>query len=138
MQKVKAVWSFIEEQWARAQRRFAETDYRGCIDLLYDIAGNVANLYLLLEKGSASADKGRLLNILSLMWRAGILSEDFGALLRARWPLRNIAKYGYFASPRLEIKEITIAEADVRELLTAVKRLLAQFRRWAGERLETD
>jgi hypothetical protein len=138
MKKTDKIWAFITEQFERCRKRHEEKDYRECIDLVFDVAGNMANLYLLMEKSPISTDKGRLLNTLSLMHKTGIFSADYGKTLREKWQLRNIAKYGFFASAKADIKEITIPEEEVKSLFSLAKRMMAEFKEFAGGRNEQD
>lgn len=128
--KKDEIWKFIIAQMTDAEKNLKNQEYRDCIDNLYDVAGNIANLYLLIERGQISSDKGRLLNVLSLMFQEKILTEDFGKILRENWQLRNIAKYGYFASARLEIEDITISEERVENLFSLVKKMFLEFEKY--------
>ena len=104
--------------------------YKDAIDLIYDIAGNISNLYKFIEEGNITTDKGRILNNLSLMYVRGIFTEDFGLILRDKWQLRNIAKYGYFASPKIDIESVEIPETEIQNLFSLVKKMLSQFEKY--------
>lgn len=126
----KNVWKFIEEQYERCKGRMDTGSYKDAIDLIYDIAGNISNLYLYLEEGRMSTDKGRILNNLSAMFRNGVFRQDYGLILREKWNLRNIAKYGFFASKRIEIKSIEIPEAEISGLFRVLENMFSEFRNY--------
>ncbi|MFH0837572.1 MAG: hypothetical protein V1870_05560 [Candidatus Aenigmatarchaeota archaeon] len=119
--KIKEMWKFIENQFIACQRRMHEKSYREAVDLIYDIAGNISNLYWLIEYGQISTDKGKVLNNISSLFKDSKLSKDYSVELKENWELRNIAKYGYFASSKTVINSIEIPESTTQELFTLIK-----------------
>ena len=127
---IQRSWAFIEDQYKRCSQRMASKSYQDAVDLIYDIAGNISNLYKFIEEGNITTDKGKILNNLSMMYRNGVFSEDFGLVLRENWDLRNIAKYGYFASQKIGIESVEIPESDIRKLFSLLENLVSQFKKY--------
>ena len=131
---IKKAWLFILEQYERCRQRMSNKDYKDAIDLIYDIAGNVSNLHRFIEEGNITTDKGKVLNHLSLMHTKKIFGEDFGLILREKWNLRNIAKYGYFASQKIDIEVVEIPEAEIRDLFVLIEKVIAEFKKYLGDK----
>ncbi len=131
---IKAAWEFIQDQYERCRQRMEGKGYKDAIDLIYDIAGNVSNLYKFIEEGNITTDKGKVLNNLSLMYAKGVFSEDFGLVLRGKWELRNIAKYGYFASQRIDIQSVEIPEKEIEGLFSVLQKLFSEFKKYLDNR----
>ncbi len=127
MEKQK-IWEFIESQINRCGEYHKKLDYRAAIDIAYDIAGNIANLYLYLERSYFSTDKGKVLNTLSEMHKLGIFSQDYGKILQDKWKFRNLAKYGFFSSSGIE--EIEINKKDVEDILNSVFQIFSEFTKY--------
>ena len=127
---IKKAWEFILDQHERCKQRMVNKSYRDAVDLIYDIAGNISNLYKFIEEGNITTDKGKVLNNLSLMYTKGIFKEDLGRVLRDKWQLRNIAKYGYFASPKIDIESVEIPETEIQNLFSLVEKMLSQFEKY--------
>lgn len=126
--ETKKAWDFILDQYSRCKQRMHTKGYKDAIDLIYDIAGNISNLHKFIEEGNITTDKGKILNNLSAMHAKGVFSEDFGLILREKWNLRNIAKYGYFASQKIDIESIEIPEKEIENLFSLVEKLVSEFR----------
>ncbi len=123
-------WEFILDQYRRCKERMLGRDHKDAIDLIYDIAGNISNLYKFMEDGNITTDKGKVLNNLSLMYAKGIFKEDFGRVLRDKWQLRNIAKYGYFASPKIDIEIVEIPEKEIETLFSLTEKIISDFKKY--------
>lgn len=125
MEKTEKAWVFIEDQYKRCEENLQRGDYKTVIDLVYDIIGNISNLYLFLEKNCFSTNKGKLLNTLQEMYKIGVFSEDYGRFFKEKWKLRNLAKYGFFSAEGIE--EIKIEKSEVAELFNRMKKLFFEF-----------
>ena len=128
--RIQDIWNFIEEQFVKCRKRMEEKDYREAIDLIYDIAGNISNLYWLIEYSQTSTDKGKILNNLSILYTRNRLSKDYGIAFRENWELRNIAKYGYFASPKSVINSTELPESVVQELFILISDLFNECKKY--------
>ena len=135
MENINKIWNFIESQTCRFLEYRKNKDYRALIDIAYDIAGNIANLYLLLERNYFSSDKGKILTTIEEMHKLGIFSADYGKILKEKWKLRNLAKYGFFASSGIE--EIDISEKDIEQIFDAVQNIFSEFSKYK-ERYEKN
>ena len=135
MEKAEKVWIFIEDQYVRFGENLTREDYKSVIDLVYDIIGNISNLYLLLEKNYFSTDKGKLLNTLQEMYKVGVFSEDYSKFFKEKWRLRNLAKYGFFSAEGIE--EIKIEKSEVVDLFNNMKKLFSEFSLYRNKGVKT-